>query len=193
MKSKILMIIVVIFAVNSNIYTQELSKTEKKNLKKELRTLLKDPVQYKLLKESLTLKENIIREQDAELLALENENAKNKNRLELVKDSIRLCTLNLEKVEMELNSLKTSGGFDNKGMKFKLQIGKYRDFDISSFFEKNKFMTFEKDENGLFTYTIGNFETEEKAELFKKAMRDLGIKDAFVSHYIEGVRVSKDK
>lgn len=192
MKFKFQVLLVVVFAMFSNIYAQELSKTEKKNLKKEIKVLLKDPAKYKLQKESLVVKETIIQDQTEDLIAINNENSKNKNRLDLANDSIALCLAKLELIENKYQTLKTSGGLDDTGMKYKLQVGKYKEFDISSFFEKIKLMTFEKDENGLFVYTIGNFDTEYDAELFKSAVMDLGVKDAFVAYYLDGKRIPKD-
>lgn len=185
MKFKIQMLLIAIFTIISSSYAQELSKTERKSLKKEIRTLLKAPVKYKLLKESLAEKETIVQEQTVELLKIGNENDKNKN-------SVSLYITKLEKIENELQTLVSTGGVDNTGLKFKLQIGKYKKFDISNFLEKKKLVTFEKDENGVFTYTIGNFSTEGDAELFKSAMRQMGIRDAFLAHYLDGVRIVKD-
>lgn len=192
MKFRIQVLLVVIITMCSSAYAQELSKAEKKNLKKEIRTLLKDPVQYKMLKESIDLKETIIQEQAEELIGITAENAKNLNSLNFAKDSINLCKAKTANLERDYDAIKSAGGIDDTGMKFKLQIGKYKEFDISNFLKKKKLMTYERDENGVFIYTIGNFETEYDAELFKSAMRQIILKDAFVAYYLDGVRIAKD-
>jgi hypothetical protein len=192
MKFRIQVLLVVIITMCSSAYAQELSKAEKKNLKKEIRTLLKDPVQYKMLKESIDLKETIVQEQAEELIGVTAENAKNVNSLNYAKDSINLCMAKIANLERDYDAIKSAGGIDDTGMKFKLQIGKYKEFDISNFLKKKKLMTFERDENGVFIYTIGNFETEYDAELFKSAMRQIILKDAFVAYYLDGVRIAKD-
>ena len=192
MKFRIQVLLVVIITMCSSAYAQELSKAEKKNLKKEIRTLLKDPVQYKMLKESIDLKETIIQEQAEELIGITAENANNLNSLNFAKDSINLCKAKTANLERDYDAIKSAGGIDDTGMKFKLQIGKYKEFDISNFLKKKKLMTYERDENGVFIYTIGNFETEYDAELFKSAMRQIILKDAFVAYYLDGVRIAKD-
>ena len=79
---------------------------------------------------------------------------------------------------------------EDAGMKYRLQIGLYEQFDITSFLEQIKVVSFEQ-VDGKFRYTIGNFNTEEEAEMFKEAVRRMGIKDAFVSYYLDGIRIPK--
>jgi len=194
MKKFSLLIILFTFIVNiNNIYSQDLSAKEKKALKKEIRKLLKDPVKYKYLKESLDVKETIVSEQSKEINSLEKETNKLKHELNVARDSIGDYAYAI-KIYQEAEakaSNTTSNCKDDSGMKYRLQIGLYKEFDMSAFLEQLKLMTFEITEDGMYRYTIGNFENEVDAEAFKEAIRQMGIKDAFVSYYLDGKRIPK--
>ena len=195
MKFKTLLLLITTFAIINHSFSQELSKLEKKNLKKELRKMLKDPSKLKSLKESVAVNKSIVTEQTIELNSLTKEKTKIKKQLEIARDSIGDCSYALKTYKKDAEELKakvTDSPVNNDGMKYRLQIGLYKEFDISNFLEQFKIVSFEKTEDDLFRYTIGNFETEYDAELFKSALREMGIKDAFVSYYLDGQRIAKD-
>lgn len=180
-------VLAISFLVNG-LYAQELSKLEKKALKKELRSYAKDPVKYKYIKESLATKDVIVKEQSTEINELtESKNGLVKS-LVAARDSIGFY----ENQAVEARNAQPSAGefVANDGMKYRVQIGLYKEFDITSFLNDMKVTSFEETE-GMYRYTIGNFTTEEEAETFKLAVRKMGIKDAFVSHYLDGTRIPK--
>lgn len=171
-----------------NVNAQELSKQEKKSLKKELKNYLKDPIKFKYLKESLATKEVIVNEQAKELSTLGKERNEIKYALNAARDSIGIY-------ENQLLSYKNASAnvaecVNDDGMKYRVQIGLYRQFDIRSFLQELKVTSFEE-VDGMFRYTIGNFTTEEEAELFKEAIRKMGIAGAFVAYYLDGERIPK--
>ena len=186
-KFSILLILFVFIANTGNVFSQELSSKEKKSLKKEIRKLLKDPVKYKFLKESLVVKETIVNEQSKEINLLTRESNKLKHELKVARDSIGEYAYK----ESEMKNAGNTNCTDDSGMKFRLQIGLYREFDITSFLEQFKLLSFEITDDGMYRYTIGNFDNEIEAESFKEAIRQMGIKDAFVSFYLDGKRIPK--
>jgi len=190
-KFSILLILFVFIANTGNVFSQELSSKEKKSLKKEIRKLLKDPVKYKFLKESLVVKETIVNEQSKEINLLTRESNKLKHELKVARDSIGEYAYAIKAYKE--SEIKNAGNncTDDSGMKFRLQIGLYREFDITSFLEQFKLLSFEITDDGMYRYTIGNFDNEIEAESFKEAMRKMGIKDAFVSFYLDGKRIPK--
>lgn len=187
MKLKTLITLLAVSFLLNGLYAQDLSKEEKKTLKKELRDLTKDPIKYKYLKESLVKKDIIVKEQSSEIEALTTEKDVLVKSLGVTRDSIGYFENQIAEARLQA----MPGGFvKNDGLKYRVQIGLYKEFDIRSFLNDLKVTSFEETE-GLFRYTIGNFTTEEEAETFKLAVRKMGIKDAFVSHYSDGIRIPK--
>jgi len=176
------------FLVNG-LYAQELTKKEKRALKKEVRAYIKEPVKYQYLKESLATKDVIVKEQSTEINDLTSAKDGLVKSLVAARDTIEL--LKNEIAEAKSTEASTGQLVNSDGLKYRVQIGLYKEFDIRSFLNDMKVTSFEETE-GLFRYTIGNFTTEEEAETFKLAVRKMGIKDAFVSHYLDGQRIPKN-
>ena len=74
----------------------------------------------------------------------------------------------------------------DKGIVFKVQIGAFRDKDLTKFTETGNFWAEDKD--GVKKYTIGNFREYWEADAFKKYLREMGVKDAWIVSYENGVR-----
>jgi hypothetical protein len=185
---KIILSLVFLLVNTFLLQAQNLSKTEEKAIKVELRNYLKSPEKYKYLKESIEVKEVIVKEQQNEITSMTKERKKLIYQLDAARDSIgfyetKITTQSVPKT----NSINCK---EDAGMKYRLQIGLYEQFDITSFLEQIKVVSFEQ-VDGKFRYTIGNFNTEEEAEMFKEAVRRMGIKDAFVSYYLDGIRIPK--
>jgi Skp family chaperone for outer membrane proteins len=92
-------------------------------------------------------------------------------------------------------SSSTSGGVmgtnlpkNSSGVVYKVQIGLYKEFSINKYFEEPRYIGYE-DVDGMNRYIISYFPEEQIAEDFVKDIRKMGIKDAFVSKYIDGQRV----
>lgn len=183
-----LVLITTLFFIGGSSHAQNLSKAEKRDLKKELKTYLKEPVKFKYLKESLATKEVIVNEQAKELTAIAKERNAIKFELNAARDSIGIYGNQLS--SFKDNTSQNSECIDDNGMKYKVQIGLYRQFDIRSFLQELKVTSFEEID-GMFRYTIGNFTTEDEAELFKEAIRKMGISGAFVAYYLDGERIPK--
>jgi hypothetical protein len=64
----------------------------------------------------------------------------------------------------------------------------YKNFSINKYFDAPRFIGYEE-VDGLNRYIISYFPDEEIAKSFVSDVRKMGIKDAFVSKYIDGVRV----
>lgn len=185
MQYKNLILILALSLSISGLFAQDLTKQEKAAIKKELKVYMKDPIKFKNLKETLAVKNGEVQEQSVEIGVLtEEKNTLAQNLLE-TRDSLGLFEEMLLKLEEEASKCVNSDG-----MKYRVQIGLYKEFDIRKFLEEIKVTTFEE-VDGLFRYTIGNFTTEDEAETFKLALRKMGVKDAFVSFYLDGKRIEK--
>jgi hypothetical protein len=76
-----------------------------------------------------------------------------------------------------------------KGIIYKVQIGAFKNKDLSKYFENNKNFSGETDADGTKKYTLGAFPTYWEADNFKKYLREMGVSDAWVVAYKDGKRV----
>jgi len=85
------------------------------------------------------------------------------------------------------NASSGSGGSinENVGVIFKVQIGAYKEINLS---EDNS-SSFNAEKGDLNKYTIGVFQDYWEADTFKKYIREMGVKDAWIVSYRDGQRV----
>jgi CRISPR/Cas system CSM-associated protein Csm4 (group 5 of RAMP superfamily) len=196
MKSKILVLglILAIVVVGNDTYAQ-LSKKEKKEWKKKKKSMSPDAFKS-MVEENSTLKgqlsnlnkevttlESGLQDKDKEVSQLENKARRLESDLAATKKQLA------EKPEAAATP--DSGGDDNRmipGVVFKVQIGAFRNKDLSKYFEKNKNFTGEEEE-GVQKYSLGQFTDYWEADTFKKYLREMGVKDAWIVSYKDGVRV----
>lgn len=74
------------------------------------------------------------------------------------------------------------------GVVFKVQIGAFEKKDMTKFFDNNPMFSGE-DEEGLQKITLGFFRDYWEADTFKKYLREMGVKDAWVVPFKDGKRV----
>jgi septal ring factor EnvC (AmiA/AmiB activator) len=158
---------------------QTLSKSEKKALKKEIKTYKKDPVKWVKMQNKHKEEVEELREEVADLKA-------------------KLAAANAEKQELadKLAALQNQYAALKKSMPstelpmgtvYQVQMGYYQYLDLVSFNSKLKTVKAEEID-GAKRYVIGHFENVMDALQFSNDVKSLGIKDAFVSQYIDGKR-----
>ncbi|MFL5728362.1 MAG: Ezrin/radixin/moesin family protein [Cytophagaceae bacterium] len=77
-----------------------------------------------------------------------------------------------------------------KGVVYKVQIGSFKTKDLTKYFDNNPNFSGETDADGSKKYTLGVFTDYWEADKFKKALRDMGVKGAWVVPYKDGQRVN---
>lgn len=77
------------------------------------------------------------------------------------------------------------------GTVYKIQIGLYKHFNINKYFDDLKTLGYEQ-VDGKNRYVIGTFDNVATAKKFVEDVRKMGIKDAFVSKYVDGERVYEE-
>ncbi len=75
-----------------------------------------------------------------------------------------------------------------KGVVFKVQIGAYKEKDMSKYNNSDGNFTAEND-GDVQKFTLGSFGDYWEADTFKKYLREMGVKDAWIVPYKDGVRV----
>ncbi|MEP2024784.1 MAG: Ezrin/radixin/moesin family protein [Reichenbachiella sp.] len=196
MKNILAIFSLLIFVGFAQTATAQMSKQETKEWKKRIKAL--SPEQYKaLLEENKSLK--------GQLSSLKKEVAGVDDRIKEKDDQIadyqdQVSSLRREladakkKAVENLGSGKTAGNtrslgaVNEKGVLFKVQIGAFKKKDLSDFSKNNpSFQLDEKD--GVMKYTIGMFKDYWEADTFKKYLREMGVKDAWIVAFKDGKRV----
>jgi hypothetical protein len=75
------------------------------------------------------------------------------------------------------------------GVVYKVQIGAFRNKDLTKYFNNNKNFSGDVDADGAKKYTLGEFVEYWEADNFKKYLREMGVKDAWIVAYKDGNRV----
>jgi hypothetical protein len=75
------------------------------------------------------------------------------------------------------------------GVVYKVQIGAFRNKDLTKYFNNNKNFSGDVDPDGAKKYTLGEFVEYWEADNFKKYLREMGVKDAWIVAYKDGNRV----
>jgi len=181
---------------------QELSKTEKKRLKDELKMYEKDLAGYKAKMEDIraTMDSN-----EAEIKRLKDDVAYASTKQAEQENKIAQLASDLKKAQDEAAILrgehvedadpqvvaKAQTAMSNakqSGTVYKVQIGLYKQFNINKYFEQPRYIGYEE-VDGMNRYIISYFPDEDVAMNFVQDVRKMGIRDAFVSKYIDGERV----
>jgi hypothetical protein len=174
-------------------FAQKMTKEEKalvKEWKKKLSEL--EPLEYKRLVE-----ENAAAKADAASVSdktggLQKELSDKNTEL----DQMRAQVEDLKKKaseEMVSNVSQTSAGAKKAstgGVVYKVQIGSFRNRDLTKYFENNNNFSGEVDADGAKKYTLGYFGDYWEADNFKKYLREMGVKDAWIVAYKNGQRVN---
>ncbi len=160
----------------------QLSKAERKALKKEIKAYKKAPETYKIMKDQNSAK---ILELEAEI-----ENLRTQLAIEWKKvDSLSMALAEAEQIIDEFqNAAIDCGKVPSQGTVYSVQIGNYKKLDLKTTFNSGKGLRTESYTGGN-AYMIGNFETAEDAIKFVNDIKKLGITDAFVTQYIDGSRI----
>jgi hypothetical protein len=208
----ILMLLFVFIGASHISIAQKKSK-EEIAMEKEWATKLKalKPLDYKKLVEdkdaiasqagecenSRTPLKNELESLKTEMDAKNIEIAKLKQELEDAKSAQVATTPTTTKTTTSTTTVKSKGTTTtvNKapvvaGVVFKVQIGSFKTKDLTKYFDNNPNFSGETDADGSKKYTIGVFTDYWEADKFKKALREMGVKGAWVVPYKDGQRVN---
>lgn len=102
------------------------------------------------------------------------------------------CFEDLVDIDAYFASLKRDGHIEVEGLKFKVQIGAYRNPPKSTHYNflKNVGTAEVIKENGLTKFRLGDYKTLVETEIIRLSVIDQGIHDAFVVVYFKGMHIS---
>ncbi|MEQ9424267.1 MAG: Ezrin/radixin/moesin family protein [Cyclobacteriaceae bacterium] len=169
----------------------QMSKKEKKEWKKRIKAL--SPEQYKsLLDENSSLKDQI-KGLQTEANGVEDRIAEKDEQISDYQSQLASLRSELESAKSQAASAqrKPSSGpgtiDDQNGVVFKVQIGAFEKKDLAQYDQGGEFKAEEAD--GLKKYTLGVFKDYWEADTFKKYLREMGVKEAWIVSYKDGQRV----
>lgn len=188
-----------ITAVPEVAVAQKLTKKERKRLKKEKKKRLKEL--KKMSEADFQKQQDQTKELTAKASELEGELSSAKSQLEKkdsevkqLKDQVRRLQDDLQQAKAEASTaqenipMASNDAEYNQGLVFRVQIGAYQNQDLSNYDTSENF-TAENGDDGKQKYTLGNFRDYWEADKFKKYLRVMGVKDAWIVPYRDGDRV----
>lgn len=182
--------IILAFGVAFNASAQ-MSKSEAKEWKKRIKKL--QPEQYKqLLDENKSLKGQVT-SLKTELNNVDDRIAEKDQQIVTYQQQVSDLRDELSKAQTQAKpqnvATRSTGGNveESKGIVFKVQLGAFRQKDLKEYENSPNFSA--EDENGLQKFTLGVFRDYYKADKFKKHLRSMGVKEAWIVSYRDGQRV----
>lgn len=190
--SLLILLFCVAFTFDGN---AQMSKKEQKEWKKRIKAL--SPEQYKtLLDDNKSLKSQNA-SLKAEVAGVDGRIADKDNQISSLQDQVADLKDQLADAlaRPEPEPQRTAGPAvgaginDQEGIVFKVQIGAFKQKDLSKYLDAGDNFSGETDENGLKRYSLGVFREYWDADTFKKYLREMGVKGAFIVSYRDGQRV----
>jgi len=170
----------------------QLSKKEKKEWKKKAKEYAKNPSNLKQLTEDKQTADNTVSTLNQKVSQLQSSVSDKDAKIAELEDQLSQVRGQLTAANAELTSLKenpaTSMDF-SKGVVFKVQIGAFKNKNLAKYFENNPNFGGEAKDKEPQKLTIGIFRDYWEADTFKKYMREMGVKDAWIVPYQDGQRV----
>jgi hypothetical protein len=192
MKTRLLFVCLVLIFSGSQVFAQ-LTKQEKKEWKKKAKEFRKNPANLKSFTEAKQTADNTVIKQNGDLKAAQSTISDKNARIAELEDELSRMRSELTAVKAELAALKENPPINpmdfSKGVVFKVQVGAFKNKDLSKYFDNNPNFGGEAADKEPQRITIGIFRDYWEADVFKKYMRDMGVKDAWITPYRDGQRV----
>ena len=195
MKTRLLFVCLALIFSGSQVFAQ-LSKQEKKEWKRKAKQYAKDPASLKDFTEAKQISDNNLTKVNGELKQLQSTLSDKNARIAELEDQISRMRGELTAAKAELAQLKETPVVNSidftKGVVFKVQVGAFKNKDLSKYFDNNPNFGGEaadKDKGDPSRITIGIFRDYWEADKFKKYLREMGVKDAWIVPYKDGQRV----
>jgi hypothetical protein len=171
----------------------QLSKKEKKEWKKKAKEYAKQPQNLKQLIEDKDAAQGQLTSLNQKVTELQGSISDKDARIAELEDQLSRSRSELTAARAEIAQMKESPVINpmdfSKGVVFKVQIGAFKNKDLAKYFENNPNFGGEVKENEPQKITIGIFRDYWEADKFKKYMREMGVKDAWIVPYRDGQRV----
>ncbi len=173
--------------------TAQMDKKEKKEWKKKAKEYAKSPDQLKQLVEDNQALQSQVTSLKAENTSMQSKLSDKDAKMSELQDDLAKLRSDLAAAKAATRESKPaptemkSGEKMIDGLVFKVQIGAFRNKDLSKYFENHENFGGES-EDGMQKITLGQFRDYWEADTFKKYLREMGVRDAWIVPYQDGVR-----
>jgi septal ring factor EnvC (AmiA/AmiB activator) len=179
MRNFLVILITFGFFITQTAQAQQLTKTQKRALKKEIRTYKKNPEKWVKMQNQHQSK---VKELSDEIARLNAQLKTAELNVDQLSKQLKLEQLRYEELEKTLPTTELP-----EGTVYQVQMGFYQYLDLVSFNDKLKTVRAEEID-GKKRYVIGHFENLLDAVQFSNDIKRIGVSDAFVTEYIDGKR-----
>ncbi len=179
MRNFLVILVTLGFFFSNTVQAQELTKTQKRALKKEIRTYKKNPEKWVKM---LNKHDAKVKELNDEIAELNAQLKASELVAEKLAEQVKLEQLRYVELEKTIPTTKLPDG-----TVYQVQMGFYQYLDLVSFNDKLKTVRAEEID-GKKRYVIGHFENLLDAVQFSNDIKRIGVTDAFVTEYIDGER-----
>lgn len=192
-KITLLFTIIMVGAIAFNASAQ-MDKKEKKEWKKKAKEYAKSPEQLKQLVDDNQALQSQVNSLKADNTGLQSKMSDKDAKISELQDDMAKLRSDLAAAKAAAKEAKPKPVEMNAGEKmidgvvFKVQIGAFRNKDLSKYFDNNENFGGES-ADGTQKITLGQFRDYWEADTFKKYLREMGVKDAWIVPYRDGVRV----
>jgi outer membrane murein-binding lipoprotein Lpp len=191
-KGIILFFCLALIAASTSSFAQ-LSKKEKKEWKKKAKEYSKNPTNLKQLTEDKQTADNTVSTLNAKVTEMQSTVSDKNAKIAELEDQLSQMRGQLTSAKAELAQLKETPVVNtmdfSKGVVFKVQVGAFKNKDLAKYFDNNPNFGGEAKDGEPQKITIGIFRDYWEADIFKKYMRDMGVKDAWIVPFKDGQRV----
>ncbi|SKC74830.1 coiled-coil domain-containing protein [Ohtaekwangia koreensis] len=193
MKCRLTLFFCLAFIFSSSLVFAQLSKQEKKEWKKKAKEFSKSPESLKQMTEEKQAAESQVSSLNQKVTQMQSQISDKDAKIVQLEDELTQSRGQLTAAKAELSQLKEAPVINpmdfSKGVVFKVQIGAFKNKDLAKYFDNNPNFGGEVKEGEPQKVTIGIFRDYWEADTFKKYMREMGVKDAWIVPYKDGQRV----
>lgn len=179
MRNFLIILVTLGFFINQSVQAQQLTKTQKRALKKEIRTYKKNPEKWVKMQNQ---HQDKVKELSDEIARLNAQLKTAELTSEQLAEQLKLEQLRFVELEKTIPSTELP-----EGTVYQVQMGFYQYLDLVSFNDKLKTVRAEEID-GKKRYVIGHFDNLLDAVQFSNDIKRIGVSDAFVTEYINGKR-----
>lgn len=170
-----------------------LSKEEKKEWKKKAKDMKKNPEMLKKIYDENASLKSEISGYKKQISSLESKVTDQNDELASLRQEVKQRQAEVQAARQQLDAAKNKSqsgpAYDDSGVVFKVQIGAFRNKDLSKYFNNTENFSGEMTDEGVQKITLGRFRDYWQADTFKKYLREMGVSDAWIVPYKDGQRV----
>jgi hypothetical protein len=187
MKNTSFAIAICLCVLTGSAFGQKLTKDQKKEakeIKKQMSTM--DPFEFKKIMEEHSSMKSEMGTLNDRVASLQQEVATKDSELQTLHSQLQEASAKKAAAPEE----GTASTVSSKGVVFKVQIGAFKNKNLEKYIRNNPNFSGETDSDGTKKYTLGYFRDYWEADHFKKYIREMGVKDAWIVPYRDGDRVA---